>query len=149
VLSGGAARGAVQAGMLRALTDAGITPQLLVGTSAGALNAVAFASDPTPQGVERLTLAWHRARRADVFPVALHRIALGAIGRRDHVMSSRGLQKLISRVVEIDRFEDAAVPVHVVATDLQTGEPVVISRGNVMPALLASTAIPGLFPPIV
>jgi NTE family protein len=148
VLSGGAAHGAVQAGMLRALTDAGITPDLLVGTSAGALNAVAYAADPTGHGVQRLVTAWREARRSDVFPIALHRLALGAMGRRDHLMSNRGLQSWISRVVRIDRLEDAAIPAHVVAADLWTGQPVVISHGNVMPALLASTAIPGLFPPI-
>jgi NTE family protein len=148
VLTGGAAHGAVQVGMLRALSEAGIRPDLLVGTSAGALNAVAFAADPTPHGVERLATAWHHARRSRIFPIAPHRLALAALGRRDHLMSNRGLQRLISGVIEIGRLEHSAIPVHVVAADLRTGEPVVISRGGVLPALLASTAIPGLFPPV-
>ncbi|MDT4943740.1 MAG: hypothetical protein QOH14_473, partial [Pseudonocardiales bacterium] len=83
-----------------------------------------------------------------VFPIAPYRLTLGALGRRDHLMSNRGLQRLISGVIEIGRLEHSAIPVHVVAADLRTGEPVVISRGAVLPALLASTAIPGLFPPI-
>ncbi|MCU1656730.1 MAG: Patatin [Pseudonocardiales bacterium] len=148
VLSGGAAHAAVQVGMLQALTDAGIEPDLLVGASAGALNAVAFAADPTQHGVDRLATAWRDVRRRDIFPLGLSGLLLGAVGRRDHLVSNRGLRKLIYRFAGIGRLEDAQLPVHVLATDLRTGEPVVLSRGDVAPALLASTAIPGLFPPI-
>jgi NTE family protein len=134
--------------MLSALAQAGIVADLLVGSSVGALNALAFAADPTSGGIRRLSMAWHQLRRADIFPLTPHRLLLGAAGRRDHLISNRGLQKVIARVAGIERLEDAVIPVHVVAADLRTGEPVVISRGEVMSALLASTAIPGLFHPI-
>lgn len=148
VLSGGASHAAVQVGMLRSLTEAGIKPDLLVGTSSGALNAVAFAADPTAEGVERLALAWRQVRRSQVFPVALPGLLLGVIGRRDHFLSNRGVQRVISQFAEISRLEHAAIPGHVVATDLETGEPVVLSEGDVVTALLASTALPGVFPPV-
>ncbi|WP_322973803.1 patatin-like phospholipase family protein [Actinacidiphila oryziradicis] len=57
--------------MLQALTDAGIRPDLVVGSSAGALNAVAFAQDPTADGLDHLQRLWTGARRSDVFPVRL------------------------------------------------------------------------------
>lgn len=148
VLTGGASHGAVQAGMLEALTDVGIRPDLLVGASVGALNGVAFATDPTPAGASRLSDEWRRARRSDVFPLWPSRLVLGAIGRRDHLVDNRGLAMLIGRTVSVKRLEATDIPAHVVATDLLTGDPVLLSEGPVLPALLASTAIPAVFPPI-
>ena len=148
VLTGGASHGAVQVGMLEALMDAGIEPDLVVGTSVGALNGVAFAADPTPRGISRVADGWRRARRADVFPLWSSSLFLGAIGRRDHLLNNGGLAALIGRIVGVDRLEATAIPVHVMTSDLFTGDPVVLSAGPVVPALLASTAIPAVFPPV-
>jgi NTE family protein len=148
VLTGGASHGAVQAGMLEALTDVGIRPDLLVGASVGALNGVAFAADPTPAGASRLSDEWRRAIRSDVFPLLPSRLVLGAIGRRDHLLDNRGLAMLIGRTVSVKRLEATVIPAYVVATDLLTGDPVLLSEGPVLPTLLASTAIPAVFPPI-
>ncbi len=134
--------------MLEALMDAGIQPDLVVGTSVGALNGVAFAADPTPRGTSRLADGWRRAKRADVFPLWSSSLFLGAIGRRDHLLNNGGLATLIGRIVGVDRLEATAIPVHVMTSDLFTGDPVVLSAGPVVPALLASTAIPAVFPPI-
>jgi NTE family protein len=138
----------VQVGTLKALTDAGIRPDLLLGTSAGAVNAVAYAADPTDAGISRLTQGWRRARRSQVFPLWSSSLVLGAIGRRDHILTNRGLATLIREFVEVERLEAGVIPAHVVTTDLLTGDPVVLSEGPVVPALLASTAIPGVFPPV-
>jgi NTE family protein len=148
VLTGGASRAAVQVGMLQALSDAGLRPDLVVGASAGAVNAVAFAADPTDAGISRMRQGWRQARRSGVFPLWPSNLLLGAIGRRDHFFANRGLAALIREFVDVERLEASVIPVHVVATDLSTGEPVVLSQGPVLRALLASTAIPGVFPPV-
>lgn len=147
VLSGGASHGAVQVGMLGALTEAGIVADDVVGVSSGSLNAVAYATDPSPEGVERLAATWRQVRRSHIFPLRPSLI-LGGLGRRDHLMPNSGLRAWIERHLEIDRLEDTELPVHVVATDLETGMPVLLSRGAPAPALLASCAIPGIFPPV-
>jgi len=148
VLPGGASLGAVQVGMLEALLEAGITPDFIVGTSAGALNGCWLAGHPDVDGVAELRQLWKSVRRKDVFPLS----PLGAVralaGRRDHVVSAGRLERWLSERVPFQRLEDATVPLHVMATDLMTGEPVVLSTGDIVAALLASTAMPGIFPPV-
>jgi NTE family protein len=134
--------------MLAALTHAGIRPDLLVGTSAGAVNAVAYAADPTDRGISRLAEGWRRSKRSRVFPLWSSSLVLRAIGHRDHLLPNRGLATLIEEFVDAEQLEACVIPAHVVATDLIGGAPVVLSQGPVLPALLASTAIPGLFPPV-
>lgn len=148
VLTGGAGHGAVQVGMLQALAAAGIVPDLLVGSSAGALNAVAYAGSPTPAGLQRLADAWRGARRAEVFPLHPSDLLPAMLGRRDHLISPLGLRRWVTTHLELDLLEHAVIPVHVVATDLATGRAVVISTGEAVSALMASSAVPGLFPPV-
>lgn len=148
VLTGGSSRAAVQVGMLEALAEAGVTPDFLVGISAGAVNAVAYAADPTRAGLARLEQGWRRATRSQVFPLCSRNLILGAIGRSDHLLTNRGLATMIGTFVGVERLETGVIPVHVVATDLLTGQPMLLSDGWVLPALLASTAIPGIFPPV-
>src|SRR3954464_9667404 len=77
VLSGGGSLGAVQVGMLQALAERRITPDLLVGTSAGALNAVFVAAHGTsPAALELLARTWTALRRDDIFPVRAPRVML-------------------------------------------------------------------------
>ncbi len=148
VLSGGAGYGAIQVGMLQALTAAGIRPDLVVGTSAGALNAVAYAADPTLAGLDRLAQAWKTARRGDIFPLHPTDVLPGLLGRRDHLVSPVGLRSWLSSHLKLDLLERTVIPAHVVATDLANGRPVVISAGDAVTALLASSAVPGIFPPV-
>lgn len=135
--------------MLQALLAAGVTPDLLVGTSVGALNAAYIARDPTPAGAEGLAATWRRASRTLIFPVRPRTLALGLAGRIDHLVSPSGLSRWIQENLGGMTFEDAVVPFHAVATDLRTGDPVLLSAGEVLPALLASTSLPGIFPPVV
>jgi len=148
VFSGGASYAAAQAGMLRAVTGAGMVPDLVVGTSAGALNAVVFAADPTTRGVENLVEAWSATRRSDVFPFRPLALALGVAGRRDHLVPPTGLQNWLAGHLPVDRLEDTVIPAHVVATDRGSGQPVTFSRGPALPVLMASTAVPGVFPAV-
>ena len=148
VFSGGASYAAAQAGMLRAVTAEGIRPDLVVGTSAGALNAVAFASDPTPGGVDNLVAAWTATRRSDVFPLRPASLALGLAGRRNHLIPPANFARWLDRHLSVRSLEDTVLPVRVVATDLASGDPVLLDRGPALPALMASSAVPGVFPPV-
>lgn len=148
VFSGGASYGAAQVGMLRAVTEAGIAPDLVVGTSAGALNAVAFATDPTAEGVERLAAAWTSTKRSDVFPLSPVALGLGIVGRRDHLIPPANLRHWLGSHLGVRLLEETVLPANVVATDRTSGQPVVLSQGLALPALMASTAVPGIFPAV-
>jgi len=148
VLSGGGSLGAIQVGMLQALLEEGIKPDLLVGTSAGAVNAAWVAGLPHCDGVKDLAGIWCGLRRQDIFPLSPWAGARGLIGRTNHMIPNEGLRALLDRHIPYQRLEDAEVPIHIVATDLKTGHAVILSSGPAVPALLASTAIPGVFPPV-
>jgi NTE family protein len=149
VLSGGAALGAAQAGMLRGLYEHGVTPDLLVGTSVGALNAAYVASRPqAPATADALARVWLGLRRADAFPLSPRALVRGLRRRGDHVVPDRGLRRLLDRHLGLRRLEDAAVPLHVVAYDVGAGEERLLSDGPAADAVLASAAVPGLLPPV-
>jgi NTE family protein len=148
VLQGGAALTAPQVGMLRALKAAGIAPDLLVGSSAGALNAVAFASHPTSTGLDNLTALWAAMRRRDVLSLSVRQLALAAAGRRDGLSSDAGLRRLLERCDLPRVLDETVIPVHVAVTDVATGDPVLLSRGETVTALLASCAFPGVYAPV-
>lgn len=153
VLSGGGTLGAVQVGMLLALAERGTVPDLVVGSSVGALNAAFLAADPTLPGVLELERVWRRLRRRDVFPLPLRPLpGVGAVaavaGRRSSLVDGGPLRRLVRRHLAFDRLEDAPVPVHVVATDVLTGHEVVLSTGPAVDAVLASAALPGVLPPV-
>jgi NTE family protein len=133
--------------MLRALLEAGVRPDLVVGTSAGALNAVTFASDPTLAGVRRLEQLWLRLRRRHVAAVDLRTVARALARRTDGFLSAAPLADLLADLIP-SRLEDTAVSAHVVASELDSGRPVILSAGDTVPALLASAAFPGIYPPV-
>jgi NTE family protein len=146
VLAGGGSLGAVQVGMLEVLVDAGLKPDFIVGSSVGALNAGFFAGDPTVQGVRRLGDIWRSLRRRDIFPLTLG-AALSWLGSSEGLFDPAGLRRLIERNLQYRNLEEAGVPVHVVATNLG-GEPVRLSTGPAVQAILASAAIPVVFPSV-
>lgn len=149
VLSGGGNLGAVQVGMLHGLLEAGIRPDAVVGTSIGALNGAFLAAHTDVAGVQELAELWASVRRRDVFPMSVRALARGVFGHGQFLFESLGLRSLLLRAdVGFDRLQDAPLPFRVVATDVQSGEPVVLSRGETVRALLASAAIPGVFPPV-
>src|SRR6202171_1633754 len=148
VLSGGGSLGAVQVGMLQALTEGGILPDLLIGTSVGAVNAAWIGGCPDHQGALRLGAIWRGLRRQDIFPLSPWSSARGLLGRSNHVISNTNLRDVLVKHMPYERLEQAAVPIHVITTELKTGRSVLMSSGPAVPALLASTAIPGIFPPV-
>jgi NTE family protein len=148
VLAGGGSLGAVQVGMLAALTRRGLVPDFVVGASVGAINAAYYAAEPDERGVERLKRIWRGLRRTDVFPFSPIAGILGFFGKTDHLVSSAPLRSLIESELPYQRLEDAALPCHVVATDALEGGEIVLSSGPAAIALLASAAIPAVFPPV-
>lgn len=147
VFAGGGSFGAVQVGMLRALVARGVGADMVVGSSVGAMNAAYYAGTPTTEGVERLETIWRGLRRRDVFPIT-PRVLLGLLRRHDFLLGSEGLYRLVHNHLPFRNLEEAKIPVHIVATDLLSGEPVVLSEGPAAQAIVASTAIPVAFAPV-
>lgn len=147
VLAGGGSFGAVQVGMLRGLVDHAVVPDLVVGSSVGAINGAYFAGAPNADGVAHLDSIWRGLRRRDVFPFTW-RSVFGLFTHRDYLVDSRGVRALLERCLPYRNLEDAAIPVHVVATDVLDGSTVTLSNGSAAEAVLASCAIPAAFPPV-
>jgi NTE family protein len=149
VLSGGGPLGAMHVGALRALLEHGVYPELLVGTSVGALNATFLAFDPTPRGVNALEEIWRSLEDSDLFPGARFKASWARmLVRGNKVFENTGMRNLVETRLPGARFEDAAVPLSVVATDLETGSEELFTTGEVLEPLLATTAMPGVYPPV-
>lgn len=147
VLAGGGSFGAVQVGMLRALVAFGVTPDLVVGSSVGAINGAYYAGTPTAQGVTQLEMIWRGLRRREIFPVGW-RSLLALLTHRNFVVDPGGLRRVIEERLPYRNLEQATIPLHVVATDLLGGGSVRLSSGPTAEAVLASCAIPAAFPPV-
>jgi len=147
VFAGGGSFGAIQVGMLHALAARGVTADMVSGSSVGAINAAYYAGNPTIDGIRQLETIWRGLRRDDVFPVTW-RSLLGFIRRRDYLVSPDGLRRLIETHLPYCNLEDAKIPTYVVATDILSGETVVLSKGPAADAILASAAIPAAFAPV-
>lgn len=145
VLSGGGAFGSVQVGMLRALRDAEVEPDLIVGASVGSLHGALVASG-RPDAVEVLDDLWRTMSRRQLFggPLTVAR----ALARGRSLSSFDRLGGLIDAHLPVTGFDELAVPFAAVATDALTGEPELLRSGSIKPAVLASSAIPGVFPPV-
>lgn len=140
VVGGGGVYGATQVGVGYALEQHGFVPDLIVGTSVGAFNGAVAAAHPG--GAARaLALTWTGLRRREVFPFGLRSFRAG-------LFADSGLRRLIKQAGLPARIEDLPVPFVAVATDLVTGEPVLLDHGDLESALLASAAIPGVLPPV-
>jgi NTE family protein len=147
VLSGGGSLAAVQVGMLQALGEREIRPDMVVGTSAGAVNAAFVgAYGVGSDALEDLARLWRSMRRSTVFPLRADHGLLAVLGARDSLCSPTALAQFLADSLPYTRLEHASIPVHVVATDVLTGRGVLLSTGDTVSALLASCAIPGVYP---
>jgi NTE family protein len=146
VLSGGANLGSIHVGMLKALLEAGIKPDVIVGTSIGAVNAAHLAAAPTLENVERLRELWCDVRAGAIFPLSpVHNAR--ALFRDGAFFSVHLWRRFIEERLQYRNIEDAAVQLRITATDYEEGRSDVFDSGPVIDAVLASTALPGIFPP--
>ena len=149
VLGGGGVLGAVEVGMLRALFERDIRPDLVLGTSIGALNGALVARDPTLRVIERLTDLWRDAAESprQVYGDRPLRTVRRAMATGTHLYSAKPIkQRLVDELGDL-RFEDLAVPLHVCAASIERAAEHWFSSGPVVDAVVASAAVPGLLPP--
>jgi NTE family protein len=147
VLAGGGSFGAIQVGMMQSLVAHGVAADMVVGSSVGALNGAYYAGNPTLEGIKDLATVWRGLTRRQVFPVTW-RTLYGFMRRRDFLVGSEGLRDLVDKHLPYRNLEEAKIPLHIVATDILTGGTVVLSKGPVGQAILASAAIPAAFAPV-
>ncbi len=148
VLPGGGALGAYQVGVLRALAERSVKADLLVGVSAGAVNASLYAWNEGVDGVQRMETVWRNIRRRDLLRVDVGRLALAFAGRHPSFLDNRHGLQFLRHHFGSRQLEQAPIPLVLVATDLSTGEAVGITKGDMATAILASSAFPGVYPPV-
>lgn len=148
VLGGGGRWGAVEMGMLRALSEAGIEPDLICGTSIGAFNGAVIAAHPGDEGIELLGRLWHDVIEGDLLADRLVDRARTLFRLRVAIQDTRPLRTLLDDVLAVERIEDLAVPFQCVAASIERAAEHWFSSGPLVDALLASAAVPSLFPPV-
>lgn len=149
VLGGGGQLGAHEVGMLRALLERQIAPELVVGTSIGAINGAAVAAAPVLATVDRLSEVWSEIERSDAFDGSI----LGRLGTlvrtRTHLHGNESLRRLLEESLPASRIEDLEVAFQCVAARIETASEHWFSAGPLVEAVLASSAVPGILPPVV
>jgi NTE family protein len=149
VLGGGGVYGATQVGMLRALVEAGVTPDLVVGTSVGALNGAMVASGPSPDTITRLGRLWASLSDSGVFSDSLGSQAMRLARERTHLHSAAPLRRLLRDNLSATRIEQLPIRFECVAASVERASAHWFSSGSIADAVIASCAVPGLFPPAV
>lgn len=129
--------------MYRAAFELGIRVDFVLGSSIGAVNGALIAAGLSPLEIEA---RWRSLRTRDVIGSCwqLFRLLTGT----SSVFSNHSMRELLRNVLPVRCFEELRIPLVIVATDLESGEAVVLDGGDLVEAILASTALPGLFPPI-
>ncbi len=148
VLSGGAARGAVEVGMMQTLLEAGIVPDALVGTSVGALNAAYVGWRPDVRRVNELAERWLQLSCRDIFPGGAVRMLTHLAQGHPYICDPGALRHLIEQWLPTRRLEELPTPVRIVTTPLGSAAASYHSSGDLVSLLLASAAVPGVFPPV-
>lgn len=153
VLSGGGNRGPLQVGALQALFDADIWPDLLVGTSAGALNAMFMAACGEPSCPQQMGEIWRRASRRTIYPGSWLTLARRLLDKENSLYSSSGVRRLLEENLpaEAKTFGDLKIPCYVTSVDLSTSTLYLFGEDPAAPlveAVMASSAVPGIHPPV-
>jgi NTE family protein len=148
VLGGGGVLGAAEVGMVRALLEHDITPDLVLGTSVGALNGSLLAATPRSDVVDRLTALWKAAASGrQVYGDRAHRRLTRAMRTGTHLYSSEPLRQALEAELGDVRFEDLPIPFQCCAASIERAAEHWFTRGRVVDAVVASAAVPGLLPP--
>ncbi|MEE4540520.1 patatin-like phospholipase family protein [Streptomyces sp. V4-01] len=148
VLGGGGALGAYEVGMLKALFAAGVRPGLVLGTSVGAINGAAVAAEPSQTSVDRLIDLWTGLGRAGVFSGSLVGRLSTAVRSRTHLYTPAPLVELLHTHLPVTAIEELDVPFQCVAASIEHAAEHWFDRGPLVQAVLASSAVPGLLPPV-
>ena len=148
-MSGGGSLGAMQAGQLLALFEAGITPDLVVGVSAGALNGAAIAHQPTIAMADQLATIWQGLRRGDIFRGSRHERAWHVLRRHPHLYRSDGLIDLVDRFLPLDDLSQLTVPFEAGTVNIDEARIDFHATGDPRAVLVASASLPGVFCPVV
>jgi NTE family protein len=140
--------GAYEVGMLKALLERDVVPDLVVGTSVGALNGAAIAAAPSLETVSRLREIWLGLDQDRIFGGSLLAGAANLMRSRTHLHSNEPLRSLITKLLPAERFEDLAVPFQCVAASIERAAEHWFSEGPLVEAILASAAVPGVLPAV-
>lgn len=143
VLSGGGSKGALQAGLYRALCELGVRPDVIVGSSVGALNGALIAAGVGP---ETLARGWSKMDRDRLFGFNWSLLWRGL--RAPSLFSGERFRRFLERTVPARRFDELSIPLHVVSTHLSLGRACRLSEGDLLEAVQASCSVPGLLPPV-
>jgi NTE family protein len=148
VLGGGGVLGAAEAGMARALFEAGVVPDQMFGTSIGAINGAALAADPTPEGARALLATWEQLASDSVLggSVVGRLVELARSGTSLH--GNGELRHLLAERLPVRTFEELTVPFECVAASIEKAREHWFDSGDLIDAVLASCALPGVFPPM-
>lgn len=134
--------------MLHALLERDVVPDLVVGTSIGAINGAAVAADPTVAAAARLAEMWTGFDRSETFGGSVLG-RLGTLARtRTHLHGNEGLRRLLTDALPVDSIEDLRVPFECVAASIETASERWFTSGPLVDAILASSAVPGILPPV-
>jgi NTE family protein len=147
VLGGGGLLGAHEVGMLRALAEAGIRPDIVVGTSIGAVNGAFIAADPDG-AARRLADLWGGESLGAVFSETVFGRAVRLVRSGTHLHAIEPLRKLLADTLPAEDFTDLKLPFHCVAACIEDATARWFSSGPVVSAVMASCAVPGLLPPV-
>lgn len=148
VLGGGGILGAHEVGMLRALADLEINPDLILGTSVGAINGAMFAADPSVAGVERLSELWLDPRVSDLSAARVVRRITTLARSGTHLESLELARARLAAALPVERIEDLAVPFQCVAASIERAAEHWFTAGPLADVVLASCAVPGILPPV-
>ncbi|OBF28470.1 patatin [Mycobacterium sp. ACS1612] len=148
VLGGGGLLGAAEAGMASALLDAGVRPDVVCGTSVGAINGAALAADPTPAGARQLMTFWEALPDEGALDGSVLRRAAEVVRRRTSLHGNGELRRLLHEYLPARTFEELAVPFECVAASIEQAREHWFNSGDLIEPVLASCALPGVFPPV-
>jgi NTE family protein len=148
VLGGGGILGSHEVGMLRALAESSIEPDLILGTSVGAINGALFAAAPNLEGVRRMARLWSESNVTGVSTASVLRGITTLARTGTHVQPLDQVRRRLTEVLPVQRVEDLEIPFQCVAASIERAAEHWFTEGPLTEVVLASCAVPGIFPPV-